>query len=525
MAESKREIDYSVYLVTGRDLLPPGKDYLESLEESLRGGVTIVQIREKTTETGEFLEVARRSQALCRKFNVPILINDRLDIALAIGADGVHIGQTDMPIAVAKALLPPGAIIGMTCNTPAHVAQAVKDGADYVGVGPVFATQTKNVASPMLGVRGLQDILAPLEGTNVKAVAIAGIKYTNALQCLYGAVRPSGLGLDGLAVVSDIVASHEPEAAARKLATVVHAFKSTIPHIFSLSQHPYTSQYIKENAAQLFPAIRRHGPLVQQITNTVVTTQSANATLALGASPIMANAPQEMADISKAIGGLLINFGTIQSLDGMIEAGKHANINRKPVVFDPVGVGASQYRRSSANSLLNTWQATVIKGNAGELAAIANSQEVRAKGVDSVGQGFKNPALFVRDLARRERCIVVLSGKTDYVSDGTTVVSLNNGHPLLGDITGSGCMLGTCIAIFCAAASMEATPEDGKLVSGDMFIAAIGGVLALTLASEKAAARDDVKGSGTFLPALIDELGKLSPEEVVALANVEVVSV
>lgn len=77
-----------------------------------------------------------------------------------------------MPIAVAKALLPPGAIIGMTCNTPAHVAQAVKDGADYVGVGPVFATQTKNVASPMLGVRGLQDILAPLEGTNVKAVAI-----------------------------------------------------------------------------------------------------------------------------------------------------------------------------------------------------------------------------------------------------------------------------------------------------------------------------------------------------------------
>lgn len=188
--------------------------------------------------------------------------------------------------------------------------------------------------------------------------------------------------------------------------------------------------------------------------------------------------------------------------------------------------------------------------------------QVRAKGVDSVGQGFKNPALFVRDLARREStfplacvsstlihsfldvgCIVVLSGKTDYVSDGTTVVSLNNGHPLLGDITGSGCMLGTCIAIFCAAASMEATPEDGKLVSGDMFVAAIGGcvpfthilsmhlsspacsVLALTLASEKAAARDDVKGSGTFLPALIDELGKLSPEEVVALANVEVVSV
>jgi len=194
-----------------------------------------------------------------------------------------------------------------------------------------------------------------------------------------------------------------------------------------------------------------------------------------------------------------------------------------------VGVGATRYRRTSADVLLNTWQATVIKGNAGELAALAKSNEVQSRGVDSVGQGFSDPATFVRNLARKERCVVVLTGATDWVSDGNTVVRLSNGHPYLADITGSGCMVGTCVAIFCAATSMEKSttrtadaPEDGLLVRGDMFAAAIGGVLALTVASEYAGKRKDVKGSGTFLPALIDELGKLTFEKIMEAAKVEV---
>lgn len=143
---------------------------------------------------------------------------------------------------------------------------------------------------------------------------------------------------------------------------------------------------------------------------------------------------------------------------------------------------------------------------------------------------------------------MVLTGATDWVSDGNTVVRLSNGHPYLADITGSGCMVGTCVAIFCAATSMEKSttrtadaPEDGLLVRGDMFAAAIGGyvseayslhlllradarcrVLALTVASEYAGKRKDVKGSGTFLPALIDELGKLTFEKIMEAAKVEV---
>ncbi|GJE94913.1 Hydroxyethylthiazole kinase [Phanerochaete sordida] len=528
---AKPAVDYSLYLVTGRDLLPPGKDYLESLEEALQGGVTLVQVREKTADTGEILDIARQTKALCDRYNVPLIIDDRVDVALAVGAAGVHLGQTDMPVPVARALLPPHAVIGKTCNTAAHVAAALADGADYVGLGPVWGTATKRIAHPPAGPRGIAALLAPLAGTPVRAVAIAGINAANVLHCLWGATTPDGHTLDGVAVVSDIVASPEPRAAAQRLSTAIRAFYAAPHHTFARapSAPPYTADALKAAAGAILADIKRFAPLVHQITNNVVTTQSANATLALGGSPIMATAPQEMADLSRATGALLVNFGTIQNLDGMLEAGRHANMNRKPVVFDPVGVGATAYRRESAQGLLRAWQATVIKGNAGELAALADSAEVQAKGVDSVG-GFADPARFVRDLARAHRCIVVLTGVVDWVSDGTHVARLANGHALLGAITGSGCMVGTAVAAFCAGASCAAAaaraanaPEDGALVRGDMFLAAVGGVLAVTVAAELAAARADVQGSGTFLPALIDELGRLGAEDFMQRANVALV--
>ena len=118
------------------------------------------------------MQIAQASKDICRKYNVPILINDRIDIALAIEADGVHIGQTDMPVETARKLLPPNAIIGMTCNTVEHVRKAVQDGVDYVGLGPVWGTQTKKLTSPVVGVRGIGPLLDALEETDVKAVSI-----------------------------------------------------------------------------------------------------------------------------------------------------------------------------------------------------------------------------------------------------------------------------------------------------------------------------------------------------------------
>lgn len=170
----------------------------------------------------------------------------------------------------------------------------------------------------------------------------AGINSTNLLHCLHGSVSLRGLPLDGVAVVSDIVASTDPLSAAWKLSTIVSIFKSSPPPVFSFGSTRYTVESIKNAAGSILASVRKFTPLIhqvrflhvgivfdpeattsssQQITNNVVVNQSANATIALGASPIMATAPQEMEDLSKVTGGLLINFGTIENIEGMLAAG------------------------------------------------------------------------------------------------------------------------------------------------------------------------------------------------------------
>ncbi|KAI0305529.1 TMP-TENI-domain-containing protein [Multifurca ochricompacta] len=526
----QHDIDLSLYLVTGRNLLPHGKSYLTSLEEALRGGVTVVQVREKGADTAEFVEIAKETIALCSRYNIPVLINDRIDIALASGAAGVHLGQTDMPLVLARQLLPPSAIVGVSCTTLEHARKAVEDGADYVGLGAVYATSTKDVSAPgrVCGIAGTCAMLSVLEGTGVKAVAIGGIKSTNLLRTLHGCASPTGHALDGVAVVSDIMTSPEPETAARRLAQTFRAWMALASHgptgflVTSEQLAQYTQEGISAAAAALVDTVRRVRPLVHHITNNVVKTQSANVTLALGGSPIMAEAEAEQADLARAPGGLLINIGTVDALDGMLAAGRHANQNGKPVVFDPVGVGATAFRRATAAKLLDTWQPAVIKGNAAEIGALADLNEVKSQGVDSLG-GFKDAPDVVRSLARKHRCIVVLSGPTDYLSDGSTVIRLSNGHELLGQITGGGCILGTAIATFCGATSMTAPgTSEGVLVKGDMLLATAAATLALTIAAQHAASREGVRGQGTFLPALIDELAMLTPEAVLRTARIEV---
>ncbi|CAE6515447.1 unnamed protein product [Rhizoctonia solani] len=540
------KIDYSLYLVTAREFLPPGKDYYESLEESIQGGVTVVQVREKKADTGEFLEIARRTKQICDKYSVPMFVNDRVDVALAVGATGVHLGQTDMPVSTARKLLELGhpvstarkllelghpdspCLIGVSVGNVDEAKRAVLDGADYVGIGAIWDTKTKNLVKPVVGVRGAGDILDIVGDAGIPAVAIGGIKIHNALHTLHGAVGPiTGTALSGLAIVTEIVSVPDASIPAKALTKVINSRTKHFhwPALCLPANTSPSAALFAENAGSLLTILREKSPLVHQITNNVVIAQSANATLALGASPIMATAPEEMDDLGKVAGGLLVNFGTITNKAGMLVAGKAANKNKKPVVFDPVGVGATQFRRETANELLNSWQASVIKGNAGEIGALLGSSEVVARGVDSTGPGFSDPANIVRTLAKRERCIVVMTGKTDYVSDGYTVVALSNGHSMLGDITGSGCIVGTAITAFAAASRLvapEGVEDEGKLVRGDMFQAAVAGVLAITIASEIAAARLDVKGTGTFMSALIDELYNLKSQTIADRAMVEI---
>lgn len=207
-----RPMDYSLYLVTDRGLRR-GRPTVDIVRAAVAGGVSCVQLREKNRGTREFLEEARQLRALTRELDVPLIINDRVDIALAVEADGVHLGQQDMPIADARRVGPPEWIIGASAESCKQARMAEAAGADYIGVSPVFATPTKPDAASPLGLAGLRAIRAAVE---IPLVAIGGIQTGNARE----AIRA---GADGLAVVSAIVAADSPFSAAKQLRQLIES--------------------------------------------------------------------------------------------------------------------------------------------------------------------------------------------------------------------------------------------------------------------------------------------------------------
>ena len=196
-------IDYSLYLVTDRTL-SLGRSTVEVVRAAIRGGVSCVQLREKQLETRAFVERARALKAWLAPRGVPLIINDRLDVALAVGADGVHLGQNDLAIADARRLVGNRMIIGISAESVADAVRAEAEGADYIGASPVFTTPTKTDTAPPLGLDGLRAIR---RAVRLPLVAIGGIDADNASQVLRA-------GADGLAVVSAIVSAPCPRAAA-----------------------------------------------------------------------------------------------------------------------------------------------------------------------------------------------------------------------------------------------------------------------------------------------------------------------
>lgn len=199
-------VDYSLYLVTDRSL-SRGRATVEIVRAAVAGGVTCVQLREKSCGTREFIEEARALAAVLRDAGVPLIINDRVDIALAAGAAGVHLGQRDMALADARRLGPAGWIIGISAESVEDAIRAEREGADYIGVSPVFATPTKTDTAPPLGLEGLRAIRAAVK---IPLVAIGGIHTGNARDVIRA-------GADGLAVVSAIASADFPQTAAAAL--------------------------------------------------------------------------------------------------------------------------------------------------------------------------------------------------------------------------------------------------------------------------------------------------------------------
>ena len=205
-----KNIDLSLYLVT--DKSDDVEKFLNTIEEAIKGGVTVVQIREKTADTLDFYNLALKVKEITTKYKVPLIINDRVDIALAIDADGVHVGQSDMPCDVTRRLIGEDKILGVSAATASEAKKAEKDGADYIGTGAVFPTATKDDA-PSVTKSELKEVV---ESINIPVVAIGGINLDNANQLV-------DTGIAGLSVVSAIMSSDNPKKSSEELLNIFNS--------------------------------------------------------------------------------------------------------------------------------------------------------------------------------------------------------------------------------------------------------------------------------------------------------------
>ena len=204
------KVNLSLYLVT--DNSDDEEKFLRTIEEAILGGVSIVQIREKTADTLDFYNLALKVKEITSKYDVPLIINDRVDIALAIDADGVHVGQSDMPCDVTRKLIGDEKILGVSAATVNEAQKAEKDGADYIGTGAIFPTATKDDAESVT----IDELKEVVDSINIPVVAIGGITLKNAEEL-------TDTGIAGLSVVSAIMSADNPKKASEELLNIFNS--------------------------------------------------------------------------------------------------------------------------------------------------------------------------------------------------------------------------------------------------------------------------------------------------------------
>ncbi len=252
-------------------------------------------------------------------------------------------------------------------------------------------------------------------------------------------------------------------------------------------------------------AVRRERPLVMNITNFVAMNFAANVLLAVGASPVMSHAREEVADMAAQAQALVLNIGTLEPVwvDAMHMAARTAAERRIPVVLDPVGVGATPFRTRVAADLLATAAITAVRGNAGELAALAGAQGTM-HGVDAADAP---PVADLTSWARAHDVLAIATGAVDQAADGTNSREVANGHPLMARVTATGCSLSALVGAFLAVAP-----------PADRLDASVAALVVFGVAGETAARR--ASGPGTFVPLLLDALAALEPDQVDAAARI-----
>ena len=202
-------VDYSLYLITDRELVGP-KDFLTSVRRALEGGVTLLQVREKSASSRAFYDIGLKLKALAAEFAVPLIVNDRVDLALSLDADGVHIGQDDLPLGTVRRIIGKDKLLGYSVSNIEEAVYGEKRGADYLGAGPVYPTGSKPDARPAIGIEGLKAIR---ERVNIPVVGIGGIGPANLNQV-------KGTGIAGISVISAVLSQPDPYRAAKELSNL-----------------------------------------------------------------------------------------------------------------------------------------------------------------------------------------------------------------------------------------------------------------------------------------------------------------
>jgi len=269
---------------------------------------------------------------------------------------------------------------------------------------------------------------------------------------------------------------------------------------------------ITKQVSALIGEARNRVPLVHQITNYVTVNDCANITLAVGASPIMADDISEAADITAISSALVINIGTLneRTIASMLAAGKRANELNIPVVFDPVGAGASGLRNGATEAILNSVKLAVLRGNLSEVSFVAGLKAA-ARGVDVSADDSGNDAFTVaKETAKKLGCAVAVTGAIDVISDGVRTAAIRNGHRMLSRVTGTGCMATALVGAFTG-------------VSDDFFAAAVGGIAAMGIAGEIAYEKAGDKGTGAFRSAIIDAVSLLDKNIFESRAKIDAV--
>jgi len=257
---------------------------------------------------------------------------------------------------------------------------------------------------------------------------------------------------------------------------------------------------ILQSIADNLRRIKAKKPLIHHITNYVTVNDCANMTLAIGASPVMAEDIGEVEEMVSFASALVLNMGTLNSrtIESMLVAGKKARLMGIPVIFDPVGVGATTLRRVTAEKIIREVCPSVIRGNMSEIKIIAGLQE-RIKGVDSVAS-TEDGEQVAQELSDKLASVIAITGKLDIIALGNRLVRIDNGHPMLSQVTGTGCMATSLIGCFCG-------------VTADCFAGAVAGVMTMGLAGEIAQrSLQGAEGIGTFRMRLFDSVSTMMPE-------------